>query len=573
MFHKRFTSFYLNLDFYKDRILHMLRSLYIDNYALIDNLNIDFDKGLSIVTGETGAGKSILLGALALILGKRADTNVLNNRLKKCVVEALFTISEYDLHHFFETNDIDYDDNTVIRREIGKNGKSRAFINDTPVNLDTINELTRKLIDIHSQHENLSLNDSLFQLKVIDNYGNLHEILEDYQLAFFNYRKLLREHNELRESYEKNRADLDYYQFQYNQLIEAKLQVNEQEDLELEQEQLNHAEEIKTNLEEALSMLTDDESGLVNRLKILQNIASKLLKYIPQTEELSERLASAYIELKDISTELENLYQHTSLDPDRLDFVNSRLDLIFTLLKKHNVQSVNQLIEIQGNLKKKIDDISSADFRIDELSAQLSKQEEILKNKSNQLTAARKQKIPEIQDKVIRLLLDLGMPNAKFSILLRQLENPVITGNDTIQFMFTANKNTPLQEISKIASGGELSRFMLAIKSLISDSVGLPTIIFDEIDTGVAGEIADKVGTIIKKMSEGMQVINITHLPQVASKGDFHYLVYKLELESSTKTYMKLLNPEERHLEIAKMLSGKELTDAAMENARELLEN
>ena len=489
------------------------------------------------------------------------------------MVEALFNISEYDLQHFFEMNDIDYDDNTVIRREIGKNGKSRAFINDTPVNLDTINELTRKLIDIHSQHENLSLNDSLFQLRVIDNYGNLHEILEDYRIAYVNHRKLMREYHELMESYEKNRADLDYYEFQHSQLNEAKLQVSEQEDLELEQEQLNHAEEIKTNLEEALSILSDDESGLVNRLKTLQNLATKLLKYIPQAEELSERLESAYIELKDISSEVDNLYQHTLLDPDRLEFVNNRLDLIYTLLKKHNVQSVDQLIEIQGNLKKKIDDISNADFRIDELSAQMSKQEIILKNKSDKLTEARKQKIPEIQNKVIRLLLDLGMPNAKFSIQLRQPENPLITGNDTIQFMFTANKNTPLQEISKIASGGELSRFMLAIKSLISDSVGLPTIIFDEIDTGVAGEIADKVGTIIKKMSEGMQVINITHLPQIASKGDFHYLVYKLEHESSTKTYMKLLNPEERHLEIAKMLSGKELTDAAMANARELLKN
>jgi DNA repair protein RecN (Recombination protein N) len=288
---------------------------------------------------------------------------------------------------------------------------------------------------------------------------------------------------------------------------------------------------------------------------------------------LSERLESAYIELKDINAELDSIYQNTALDPDRLDFVNSRLDLIYTLLKKHNVPSVRQLIDIQGNLARKIDDISNADFRLDELSAQLSKQEEILKNKADKLTAARKMQIPEIQEKVIQMLLELGMPNAKFNIELRQLENPVVNGNDTIQFMFTANKNTSLQEISKIASGGELSRFMLAIKSLISDSVGLPTIIFDEIDTGVAGEIADKVGNIIKKMSHNMQVINITHLPQVASKGDHHFLVYKLEHESSTKTYMKLLNQEERHLEIAKMLSGKELTEAAMENARVLLKN
>jgi DNA repair protein RecN (Recombination protein N) len=551
----------------------MLKSLYIDNYALINNLGIDFGKGLSIITGETGAGKSILLGALALILGKRADTSVLNSRQKKCIVEAVFNIKEYNLHRFFKTNDIDYDDDTVIRREIGASGKSRAFINDTPVNLDAINELTVKLVDIHSQHENLNLNDNLFQLKVIDSYGKLHELLEDYRHAFFSHQEIQGEFHKLREDYEKNKADLDYFRFQHNQLAEAKLEVNEQESLELEQEQLIHAEEIKTNLEGALNMLSDEESGVVDRLKILQNMTSKLMKYIPQAEELSDRLESTYIELKDISAELDSIYQNTALDPDRLDFVNSRLDLIYTLKKKHNVTSVLQLIDIKGNLERKIDDISNADFRLDELSAQLSKQEEILKSKADKLTAARMKQIPEIQERVIQMLLELGMPNARFSIELGQLENPAENGNDTIQFMFTANKNTSLQEISKIASGGELSRFMLAIKSLISDSVGLPTIIFDEIDTGVAGEIADKVGTIIKKMSHNMQVINITHLPQVASKGDHHFLVYKLEHESSTETYMKLLNQEERHLEIAKMLSGKELTDAAMENARELLKN
>jgi DNA repair protein RecN (Recombination protein N) len=551
----------------------MLKSLYIDNYALIDNLAIEFHKGLSIITGETGAGKSILLGALSLILGKRADTSVLSDRSKKCIVEAVFSIAEYNLQQFFKENDIDYDNSTVLRREICSSGKSRAFINDTPVNLDTINELTRKLIDIHSQYENLSLNDSVFQLKVIDSYGDIHDIFKDYRTAYLDYRGLLKDYNELKESYDKNKSDLDYFQFQYHQLAEAKLQVNEQEDLELEQEQLAHAEEIKTNLEEALAILADDASGLVSRLKILQNITSRLRKYLPQTEELSARLESTYIELKDINTELDNLYQHVTLDPERLDFVNSRLDLIFTLLKKHNVQTESQLIDIQNALKKKIDDISNADFRLDELSVRLTAQEEIMHQKSKLLTAARKKTIPEIQSKVIQLLIELGIPNARFVIQHSHLDVPLITGADTLQFMFSANKNTPLQEISKIASGGELSRFMLAIKSLITDSIGLPTIIFDEIDTGVAGEIADKVGTIIKKMSEGMQVINITHLPQVASKGDYHYLVYKRDHELSTKTYMKLLNPEERHLEIAKMLSGKELTDAAMENARELLKN
>ena len=551
----------------------MLKSLYIDNYALIDNLEIDFKKGLSIITGETGAGKSILLGALSLILGKRAETSVLNNKSKKCVVEGIFNIRDYNLQAYFEKIDVDYDENTVIRREIGNNGKSRAFINDTPVNLDIINELTGKLIDIHSQHENLSLNNNLFQLKVIDNYGNLHQYVKDYQESFLDYQSHLQEFNTLKENYDKIKADLDYYQFQHDQLAEARLTPGEQEELELEQEQLTHAEEIKTSLEGAVHLFAEDETGLINRIKNLQNLVTRIHKYLPQTQDLISRIESTYIELKDIDSELENICDHTSLNPERLDYVNRRLDLIFSLLQKHNAQSVIQLIDIRDDLKNKIEDIESADFKLDELSSGLLKKKETLVNRADKLSSERKKQIPEIEDRIKKLLHDLGIPNAGFMIRHLRSEDFNINGNDVIQFMFTANKNTPLLEISKIASGGELSRFMLAIKSLISGSVGLPTIIFDEIDSGVSGEIADKVGTIIKKMSEGMQVINITHLPQVASKGDYHYLVYKQDHESSTKTYIRQLNEQERHVEIAKMLSGKDLTDAAMENARELLKN
>ncbi|MBN2612840.1 MAG: DNA repair protein RecN [Bacteroidales bacterium] len=551
----------------------MLKSLYIDNYALIDNLRIEFNRGLSIITGETGAGKSILLGALSLILGRRADTSVLQNKEKKCIVEGVFQISDYKLHNFFQQNSIDYEDNTIIRREINANGKSRAFINDTPVTLETLGELTSKLVDIHSQHENLSLNNSIFQLSVIDNFGKHQQLLETYKTFYHKYIKLLQEYNEVIAGAEKNKSDLDYLVFQYDQLANAKLRENEQEQLETEQEQLTHALEIKSNLLEATNLLSDDEQGLISKLKALQNITSHFKKYLPEADNLYLRLESMFIESKDIYAEIEHLNNKIVDDPERLDFVNSRLDLIFTLQQKHHSGTVSGLINLQNDLKLKIDAIANIDFRIGALTNELNKAKEELEKKSELLSEARKQKFGAIQDNVTGILQMVGIPNASFIIHHQLLDDFTPNGKDFVQFLFSANKNMPPKDISKTASGGELSRFMLAIKSLLSGSSGLPTIIFDEIDTGVSGEIADKVGTIIKNMSAGMQVINITHLPQVAGKGDYHYMVYKLEDKEIVHTRIKLLTEGERHLEIAKMLSGKELTEAAMENAREMLKN
>lgn len=549
----------------------MLQSLYIDNYALIENLKIDLKPGFTIITGETGAGKSILLGALSLIIGKRADTNILYDKTKKCIVEAVFNIKDYHLQPFFKKHDIDFENNATIRREINSAGKSRAFINDSQVTLEILNELTSKLIDIHSQHENLSLNDNLFQLHVIDVYGNHKNILENYGVVYSDYIQVQKEYRETVSALKKINSDLDYIQFQFNQLEQAKLLPDEPEELEQELEQLNHAEEIKTNLEAATLLFSGDEEGLLSKLKSIRSFVTKVEKYIPEAKELENRLDNSFIELKDIFSEIDNLNQKISLDPQRLEFVSKRLDLIYGLLQKHGVKTVRELIDIREQFRLKLDNISNGDYKIEELEKKLAFVGNELKKSSEMLTKNRTEKFEEIENKVTSLLIDLGIPNANFKIERQELEDYSSDGKDLIQFMFSANKNATVQEISRVASGGELSRFMLGIKSIIADSAGLPTIIFDEIDMGVSGEVADKVGNIIKKMSGGMQVINITHLPQIAGKGDNHFLVFKKDNETSTKTFIKLLSSEERVMEIAKMLSGKELTEAALKNARELM--
>lgn len=549
----------------------MLQSLYIDNYALIENLKIDLKPGFTIITGETGAGKSILLGALSLIIGKRADTNILYDKTKKCIVEAVFNIKDYHLQPFFKKHDIDFENNATIRREINSAGKSRAFINDSQVTLEILNELTSKLIDIHSQHENLSLNDNLFQLHVIDVYGNHKNILDNYGVVYSDYIQVQKEYRETVSALKKINSDLDYIQFQFNQLEQAKLLPDEPEELEQELEQLNHAEEIKTNLEAATLLFSGDEEGLLSKLKSIRSFVTKVEKYIPEAKELENRLENSFIELKDIFSEIDNLNQKISLDPQRLEFVSKRLDLIYGLLQKHGVKTVRELIDIREQFRLKLDNISNGDYKIEELEKKLAFVGNELKKSSEMLTKNRTEKFEEIENKVTSLLIDLGIPNANFKIERQELEDYSSDGKDLIQFMFSANKNATVQEISRVASGGELSRFMLGIKSIIADSAGLPTIIFDEIDMGVSGEVADKVGNIIKKMSGGMQVINITHLPQIAGKGDNHFLVFKKDNETSTKTFIKLLSSEERVMEIAKMLSGKELTEAALKNARELM--
>ena len=551
----------------------MIQSLSIENYAIINNLEIDFSRGLSIITGETGAGKSILLGALSLILGKRADTSILKDKSRKCIVEGTFDITEYGFQDFFDENDIDYDDFTILRREISPNGKSRAFINDSPVNLNLLSEIGIRFIDIHSQHQNLNLSNSQFHLKVIDSFSHSEDILKKYQEVYTLFKDLSKEYQYLLEKSQQSQADLDYYQFQFNQLDIAKLKENEQYELEQELEKLNHAEEIKNNLNGSVSLLSGEDNTVLNQLKDIHSFINKIIKFYPDIAEYGKRLESTYIELKDVASELELLKERIELDPEKLEYINERLDLIYSLQHKHKVNTIKDLLDIKELLKQKIDEVSSYEFKLEDLKKRMNECENKLKDFAQKLSQQRQQSLKNVEKEITILLLDLGIPNGRFKIHHEITGNYTINGIDRVHFLFSANKNITLQEISKIASGGELSRLMLSIKSLLSDSSGLPTIIFDEIDMGVSGEIADKVGNIIKRMSKGMQIINITHLPQVACKGDFHYLVYKSDEGESTTAHVKLLNNEERHIEIARMLSGEELTEAAMENARELLKN
>jgi DNA repair protein RecN (Recombination protein N) len=551
----------------------MLQSIYIQNYALINELEIDFNKGLNIITGETGAGKSILLGALSLILGQRADTSVLKDKSKKCFVEAQFYIQKYNLKDFFSNNNIDYDDLTTIRREITNNGKSRAFINDTPVNLSVLKNLSDSLIDIHSQHENLLLGDDHFQLGLVDSFANHSGLLDNYKTKLEVCNALKSEYNNILNNADKAKSDLDYLQFQFTQLEEIKLIEGEQDDLELELEQLNHAEEIKTNLSSSANLFNAEEISIISNLKQVKNSIELIAKYIKEGDELNERINSSYIELQDINSEIEQINERIEHDPERLEFVTERLNNIYSLQQKHKVSSVKDLIDLKNELERKIDIINSFDFETGKIKKQLEESTDELIQIANQISVNRKKVIPNIEYKVIETLQLLGIPNAAFKVVQEKVDEFLATGTELIKFLFSANKNVALEELSKVASGGEMSRLMLSIKSLFVETTTLPTIIFDEIDTGTSGEIADKMGTIIKNISTNIQVVNITHLPQIASKGDYHYLVYKKDNQDTTNTYIKLLNQEERINEIAKMLSGEALSDAAIQNAKVLLDN
>ena len=552
----------------------MLKSLHISNYALISELSIDFESGLSVITGETGAGKSIILGALSLILGQRADSKSIKTDADKCVIEAEFDISKYThLDDFFEQNDLDNEgSNCLIRRELTNTGKSRAFINDTPVGLNVVRELSIRLIDIHSQHENLLLSNLGYQLDVVDAIAQNLQQLSTYKSTYLVWRNLQAELKQLQKTVEKQAADIDYIQFQFQQLTDANLIESEQRELESEQETLSHAEEIKSELSKVQQFL-EEENASIPFLKETITALSHIKDFIPNGKDWYERLQSSFIELKDISAEMRSFEERVEFNPIRLDWVDNRLSELFTLQKKYKVTSVSELIDIRESFGNQLKRIDSYDEELKLLNSKLEAILEQLKKDADNLTTSRVSACSPIETYLIDQLTKLGMPNIQFQVQLTSNVEYTDNGNDEIQFLFSANKNRAVQPVTLIASGGEVSRLMLSIKSLIAHKADLPTIIFDEIDTGVSGEIANRMGDIMQSMSTDMQVITITHLPQIAAKGDHHYRVYKDENGLQTQTRIQRLNSSERLDEVAQMLSGKNVTDAALLNARELLGN
>ena len=549
----------------------MLASISIKNYALINELHIDFSSGLSIITGETGAGKSILLGALGLVLGNRADLATLKNTTRKCVVEAVLSIDKYNLHDFFAREDIDYEINTIIRREILPSGKSRAFVNDTPVTLSVLTGLRSKLIDIHSQHQTLQLSDQQFQFQLLDAFANNESKLASYQRGLVQYTSEKNRLEEIQHAQREANLQYDYNSHLYNELLEANLVEDEQEALEEKLEKINNVEEIKQNLSEALQVSTDDTIGIQNLLYSLESKLTKIAPYSKEYQELSERISSVKIELDDIVGELESANEQVDFNPSEATQLNDRLQLIYNLQKKHYVNSISELLLIQEELSVKVSTVENAEQC-------LLDQQTIVKEIANKLdvialkiSEARKRIIPTVSKQLEAILDNLGMSQARFKIQNTLAESYYKNGKDVLSFLFSANKGGQFGELKKVASGGELSRIMLAIKKVLSENSHLPTIIFDEIDSGVSGEISNKMAHIMSQMSQQMQVITITHLPQIAAKGNQHYKVYKEEVNNTTTTNLKQLSKDERIVEIAEMLSGKNISDSALTHARELL--
>jgi DNA repair protein RecN (Recombination protein N) len=549
----------------------MLIHLSVQNYALIDTLEVDFAKGLTIITGETGAGKSILLGALGLVAGNRADIQSLNDKTKKCVIEASFNLKEYKLKDFFSANDIDYEPITVIRREINPEGKSRAFINDTPVTLNLLKELTEQLIDIHSQHQTLTINGSEFQLSVVDAYAQHDELLTQYHNNYKTYKTLKKQLAELTDKEAQAKKDADYFQFQFNELEDANLKSGDQNELEQELQTLNNAEAIKLNLSKSAYGLNGGELNMLSSLSEIKSSIASIAKYKPEINELSKRINSAYVELKDIADEIENLESEIIYDAARIEEISTRLDTLYRLQQKHQVKEVDELIALKNELSNKLLEFSSLEIEIEKTKKQLDAIEKELLTNAKKISANRKNAIPKIEKDTAGLLTSLSMPNAQLKVEHSTTDVLNNNGLDTINFLFSANKGSDFKEINKVASGGELSRLMLSIKSLIAQLTALPTIIFDEIDTGVSGEVADKMGIIMNKISKNIQVLAITHLPQIAGKGASHLLVYKEDKNNKTYSNIKKLTNEERIYEIAKMLSTGTPTATALKNAEELL--
>ena len=550
----------------------MLKSLSIKNYALIDSLTIDFGSDLNILTGETGAGKSILLGAIGLIVGQRADSSVLRVKSEKCTAEGIFEIRNYGLQNFFDENELDYEEVTILRREITPQGKSRAFINDTPVNVKILHDLGLKLIDIHSQHQSLELNEKNYQLQLVDLVAGNSELLKTYSSAYKKYLSIQENLNKTLILIDQSKKDFDYFEFQFSQLSDARLLEGEQEKLEALLGKLTHAEDIKTVFGHAVQSFSADERSVLSVLKENLTNIGKLKIVLPEAEQIFTRLESVYIELKDIAAESAAIEDRAENDPERIELVNQRLDLIYSLQQKHRVTSIAELLAIQSDFEAKIQLVSSYDQEIEQMQNAIETQKVLLNELSGQIGKQRKSVAPAIETKVIEVLRNVGIPNASLQLKFGRLADFSFTGLDEVSFMFSANKNQELQEIGKIASGGEMSRLMLAIKTLITDARSLPTIIFDEIDSGISGEIAVKMGVILEQMSKTIQVLNITHLPQIAAKGKHHYKVFKFDENEQTFTSIRKLTEQERVEEIAEMLSGENYSSTAKETAKELLQ-
>ena len=550
----------------------MLRQLYIKNFTLIDTLDIELHPGFSVITGETGAGKSIIRGAIGLLLGQRADSKSIKTGTDKCIIEAHFDLSRYGMEAFFEENEIEQDaTDTIVRRELTAAGKSRAFINDTPVSLSILKELGEQLIDVHSQHQNLLLQKQDFQLSVVDIIACDETELNAYKQAFTQYHQAIKQLEQLQNDIEQNRQNADFLQFQYNELNGARLVEGEQEELEQKSETMTHAEDIKSALYEADNALSADGTGIVTSLKSAISALKGIAQVFPAASELAERMDTTYIELKDVAQEVSSRLEDIDFDPAELDSINARLDRLYDLQKKYKVDTVGELIALRDSLQQKLTAIENSDDALEELKAQCEQLKANSQKQADALTKLRKKAAKKIEQEMLERLVPLGMPSVRFAITVEQTELTA-TGQDKVQFLFSANTSTPLQPVSQVASGGEIARVMLSLKAMISGAVKLPTIIFDEIDTGVSGRVAEQMARMMQEMGlADRQVISITHLPQIAALGTSHYKVTKTETADGTKSTMTELTADERVTEIAQMLSGSDVTAAAIENAKELL--
>lgn len=549
----------------------MLTALSISNYALIQSLQVDFTDGLSIITGETGAGKSILLGALGLVMGNRADLSNLKRTDKKCIIEATFSVENYELQDFFEDQDLDYEEETILRREILPSGKSRAFVNDTPVKLQVLNALKAQLMDVHSQNTTAQLSETNYQFKIIDALANNHTLLEEYSVVLLRYKKKQKELEDLQKDQKRSQQEYAYNTHLYNELSEVSFREGEQEELEKTLEKLNNIEVIKIALAESIALANEEQVGIQSSLISLCAALQKIASYSSEYEAFFRRIESLKIELDDVVYELEKANEDVDFNPSEIESFNDRLQCLYDLQKKHGATSIAELSKIQRVLKDKINQVDNASEMLAKKEQEIIHVREKLDDLANQTHQNRKRVIPELTNQLQAVLSELGMENARFQIGLEKIKSFTNNGSDQLSFLFSANKGVGFDALKKVASGGEMSRIMLGVKLILSKYLKLPTIIFDEIDTGVSGEISNKIAEVMNEMGNFMQVITITHLPQIAAKGSHHYKVYKKDVAGATNTYLKKLSSEERIAEVAEILGGKQMSSSAMEHAKELL--